>query len=74
MIFYLLRHGQTDWDAAGRVLGWKDMPLNQAGISEAQTAAQKLLSLGISTVYASDLKRTKKTADIISGRLDLPIH
>lgn len=74
MILYLMRHGQTDWNAKGKVQGWQDTPLNPTGIEQARNAAEKLKDEGIETIYASDLKRTKKTADIISGTLDLPVH
>ena len=74
MILYLMRHGQTDWNVKGRTQGWKDTPLNEVGLAQAQAAAEKLKDLSIETIYASDLKRAKKTADIISARLDLPIH
>ena len=69
-----MRHGQTDWNANGRVQGWHDTFLNALGIAQAHNAAEKLKDLEIETIYASDLKRTKKTADIISAALDLPVH
>ena len=69
-----MRHGQTDWDASCRVLGWKDAPLNQIGIQQANDAIEKLKNQNIETIYASDLKPAKKTADIVSAGLDLPVH
>lgn len=74
MILYLMRHGQTDWDASLRVLGWKDLPLSKIGLQQVTLATEKLKNLNIETIYASDLKPAKKTADIISAGLDLPIH
>lgn len=74
MILYLLRHGKTDWDISSRILGWKDIPLSPSGISQAHFAAENLKSHFIETIYASDLKRAKKTADIISASLDVPVH
>ena len=74
MILYLMRHGQTDWNAKGKVQGWQDAPLNAVGIQQSHEAIAKLKDEGIETIYASDLKRTKKTADIIGGALDLPVH
>ena len=74
MILYLMRHGQTNWNLQGRTQGWKDTPLNDCGIKQAHNAAEKLKEFQIETIYASDLKRSKKTADIISAALDLPIH
>ena len=74
MILYLMRHGQTDWNAEGRVQGWKDTVLNAQGIIHAHTAAEKLKDEDIEIIYSSDLKRTKKTADIISATLNIPVH
>lgn len=74
MILYLLRHGQTDWNVKGRVQGWTDTIINDVGIEQARLAAQRLKRYDIETIYSSDLKRAKKTADIVSGYLDLPVH
>lgn len=74
MILYLMRHGQTNWNAEERVQGWKDTELNTTGCLQAQSAAQKLANEHIETIYTSDLKRAKKSADIISTALDLPVH
>lgn len=74
MILYLMRQGQTDWNVKHRSLGWNDIALNENGIVQARIAAEKLQNIEIETIYSSDLKRAKKTADIISAHLDLPVH
>lgn len=76
MILYLMRHGQTDWNLEGRVQGKRDLPLNETGVAQAHKAALRFSELkkNIETVYTSDLKRAKKTAEIISACLDLPMH
>ena len=74
MILYLMRHGQTDWNAEEKVQGWNDTPLNETGAEQARAAAGKLSGEKIETIYASDFKRARKSADIISGILDLPVH
>ncbi|MBP3688091.1 MAG: histidine phosphatase family protein [Alphaproteobacteria bacterium] len=76
MILYLMRHGQTDWNLEGRIQGKNDLPLNETGVKQAHKAACNFLELkkAIETVYTSDLKRAKKTAEIISASLDLPMH
>lgn len=74
MILYLMRHGQTDWNAEGRVQGWNDTPVNKKGIEQAHFAGEALVNEEIETVYSSDLKRAKKTAEIVSAALDLPLH
>ncbi|MCM1324679.1 MAG: histidine phosphatase family protein [Acetobacter sp.] len=74
MILYLMRHGQTDWNVEGRVQGWNDTPLNKKGIEQARAAGEKLAGENIETIYSSDLKRAKKTAEFVSAALDLPLH
>jgi broad specificity phosphatase PhoE len=74
MILYMMRHGQTDWNVKQRSQGWNDIPLNEKGVVQARLASEKLQNIEIETIYSSDLKRAKKTADIISASLDLPVH
>lgn len=74
MILYLMRHGQTEWNLAQRVQGWNDTPLDKEGQKQIRLAAEKLAGEEIETIYASDLKRARKSADIASNILDLPVH
>jgi len=74
MILYLMRHGQTDWNAKGKMQGWIDTPLNALGIEQAHNAIEIIKKEAPEIIYAGDLKRTRKTADIVAGALDLPVH
>ncbi len=74
MILYLMRHGQTDWNATGKLQGRTDTQLNEIGAAQVHEASLKLIGEQIETIYASDLKRAKKSADIASNVLDLPVH
>lgn len=69
-----MRHGQTDWNANELVQGWRDTPINQQGIHQAQIAGENLAHEEIETVYSSDLRRARKSAEIVSAALDLPLH
>lgn len=71
MRLLLVRHGETDWNAAGRIQGWTDVPLNDAGRLQARRLRERLRSVVIDAVYCSDLARTVETAYIaMSGRID----
>jgi probable phosphoglycerate mutase len=65
----LLRHGPTEWNAAGRIQGQTDIPLSDAGL--ARMAALRL-PLTVARVYASPMLRTRQTAEALG--LVAPIH
>jgi len=69
----LVRHGQTDWNLEGRYQGQGDVPLNEVGRVQARALARQLQSQPFTAMYASDLKRAKETAEIISTYVNLPI-
>ena len=62
---YVVRHGQTDWNLAGRLQGWSDIELNQTGVSQAQKVRDELSDINFDLCLASPLKRAAKTAEII---------
>jgi len=68
----LTRHGETDWNAARRWQGHSDTPLNDEGRRQARALAVTLD--GVDVVYSSDLARARETAEIVAGRLALPIR
>jgi len=61
----LVRHGETDWNAAGRLQGHRDRPLNAAGRVQAQRVAVHLAGAPVRAIYSSDLARSYETASII---------
>ena len=71
--WFLVRHGETDWNAAGRAQGQAQVPLNATGRAQAQALAARLRPLRFSAAYASDLRRVTETAaPILHGR-ELPL-
>ena len=69
----LVRHGETDWNAAGRLQGHTDRPLNEYGRRQAKDLADRLAGEGADAVYASDLARARETAEIVGERLGLTV-
>lgn len=67
--FLLLRHGETLWNRAGRLQGWQDSPLSDAGRAQAAALAARLADERVDLLVASDLGRTRDTAAPIAARL-----
>lgn len=72
--FCLVRHGETDWNIERRLQGQIDTQLNDTGRQQAEALGRALAGTGrrFAALYASDLQRTRQTADAISRcmRLD----
>lgn len=62
----LVRHGLTDWNEEGRLLGRGPIGLNPKGRAQAQRAAEVLAELPVGAVYSSPQKRTLETAEPIA--------
>jgi probable phosphoglycerate mutase len=69
----LVRHGETDWNAAGRIQGHSDTPLNAAGHEQARRVARRLAREPVQALYSSDLARASQTATAIGHTLGLPV-
>jgi probable phosphoglycerate mutase len=77
---YFLRHGETEWNALGRLQGTKDIPLNARGRGQAVQAAGILADLfkregkdkAALPYVSSPLGRARSTMELVRGRLELP--
>lgn len=69
-----IRHGETPWNAVGRLQGHQDIPLNELGMAQARRVAHALREEGIEQLYSSDLLRARQTAEAVSSVLGLPVH
>ncbi len=70
----VIRHGETAWNAAGRMQGHQDIPLNALGLRQAAALAGALAGEGLHRVVASDLQRAWQTAQALAGPLGLPLQ
>ena len=66
MKFYVVRHGQTDWNAKGRIQGKTDIELNEIGIEQANKLKELIKDYNIDLIISSPLKRARKTAEVIN--------
>lgn len=64
-MLYVVRHGQTDWNIAGKIQGKTDIPLNENGLDQANVVKEMLKDVKFTNVYSSPLLRAKNTAEII---------
>jgi uncharacterized phosphatase len=68
---YLVRHGETDWNAQRRIQGSTDIPLNETGRMQAETTGTLLARRQWDGIYASPLSRAVETASIIADAVGL---
>jgi len=69
---FLVRHGETDWNLAGRFQGHTDVELNETGRAQARALAERLHGREVSAIASSDLRRARETAEILSACLSAP--
>lgn len=71
------RHGQTDWNVAGKFQGHLDIPLNDVGRGQAKELANMCVALrdrfDMSHIYSSDLSRAHETAKAVAEVLGVEI-
>ena len=73
-IVLLIRHGETEWNRSGRVMGDQPIPLNPTGEAQAHTCAGVLSRTPISAIYTSPVLRAAQTAEILRGPQEIPLH
>ena len=63
----LIRHGESDGNAQRKFSGFQDVKLTEKGIWQAKRLARRLEGVQVDAFYCSDLKRARRTAEIIFG-------
>jgi len=64
-LFYLVRHGESAWNAENRLCGRSDTPLSEAGRRQAKRLAQRLKTIPFEAFYTSPLVRAAETARLL---------
>jgi probable phosphoglycerate mutase len=70
---YIARHGETTWNAIGKIQGWSDPELSPLGYSQSLALLEHLKDRPLRAVYSSPLQRSYSTAQPIAQHLGLPI-
>ena len=73
-VFYFFRHGETNWNAQGRIQGSTDIPLNDKGREQARALAENIAKLKVEAIWTSDLMRAKETGEIVASALGIPMR
>ena len=70
MVFYLVRHGQTDWNNKGKIQGHSDIPMNETGLVQINKLADNMAkaNLHFDRIISSPLCRARNTAEIIAEK------
>jgi len=64
--FYLIRHGETDWNKAGRYQGRTNIDLNEEGREQARLLGERFKYLPLDALYVSPLNRAVETANEVA--------
>nr|WP_312983977.1 histidine phosphatase family protein [Clostridioides sp.] len=72
--FYIVRHGQTNWNIQGKTQGHGNSDLTESGESQAKQLAVSLVDRNIDYIYSSDLGRAVQTAELIGNKLGLKVE
>ncbi len=70
----IVRHGETPWNAEGRLQGHADIDLSEKGRQQAREVAKRLADTPIDAAYSSDLARAWHTAQIMLDQRDVPLN
>lgn len=71
-----IRHGETDWNTAGRWQGHAPVPLNDVGLAQSAALGRYLAAHGprLDVIYSSDLKRAMQTAAAVASAVSMSVR
>ena len=70
----IVRHGETEWNAEGRIQGHTNIGLSEKGAEQARSLGIRLAGMNIDVAYSSDLKRSSETARLAMGGRDIVLN
>ncbi len=71
--FYIVRHGQTNWNILGKTQGHGNSDLTAKGIEQANELSESIVNYPIDYIYSSDLGRAVQTAQILGDKLNIEV-
>ncbi len=72
-VFYIFRHGETDWNRERRCQGHTNVQLNATGIEQAANLAMKMSDFPMDIIISSDLARAHNTGKLVAEKKGIPI-
>ena len=72
--FLFIRHGETDWNRQQRFQGQIDVPLNAAGLAQAERLAERLRPTPADVLVTSPLQRARQTAEVLGSVWRIPVQ
>jgi broad specificity phosphatase PhoE len=72
--FFFLRHGETEYNRTGRFQGQIDVPLNSAGMAQAEAVVNHLVERKITRIVSSPAQRVLQTIKPLLAASDIPLH
>ena len=74
MLMFCIRHGESTYNARGRIQGHLNIPLSDLGRRQSAALAEVCRELGAEAIFCSPLQRARETAEPIAAALALPIR
>ncbi len=71
---YIIRHGETIWNAETRAQGAKNIQLNEKGLLQAQYLGKRMKNYPIDAIYSSDLDRALSTAQAVAKEFQYEVN
>ena len=71
--FYIVRHGQTNWNILGKTQGHGNSDLTPKGENQALELSKAIKEYPIDYIYSSDLGRAVQTAEIIGSTIGVDV-